>query len=77
MSDRKPLVNIGALWKANSKSKAVLTGKLEDGRKVWVFRNERKKEEKHPDYRLVAEGAGEDELEPPPGRRPDDDETPF
>ena len=47
------LEKFGALWKGKPNSKAVLSGKLEDGRRILVFKNEDKKTDKHPDYRLV------------------------
>jgi hypothetical protein len=71
------LQKFGALWKGKPTSKAVLTGKLDDGRKILVFKNEDKKSDKHPDYRLVVD----DGLDagPKPGHREpiSDDDTPF
>lgn len=49
------LEKFGALWKGKPNSKAVLTGRLEDGRRILVFKNEDKKSDKHPDYRLVVD----------------------
>ena len=54
------LVNVGAMWKPkNAGSKVLLSGvvDLPDGSKLRIkmFKNDHKKEEKHPDYRLVKE----------------------
>ncbi len=42
-------VQIGALWKPNGQTKAVLSGKLGNAN-LFIFKNEYKKESKHPDY---------------------------
>jgi hypothetical protein len=58
MEDRKKLVKVGGLWKGKAGTKTVASGKLELGGRevrVWIFRNEDKKESKHPDFRVVAE----------------------
>lgn len=52
------LEKIGAFWKGKPGSKAVLTGSIEVGGKKYralVFRNEDKKGDKHPDYRVMTD----------------------
>lgn len=51
------LKKIGGLWKpdAGRSSKAVLTGKLDDGRKVFVFPNDKGDNPKRPDYNLTVQ----------------------
>lgn len=84
------LEKFGALWKGKPNSKAVLSGKLEDGRRILIFKNEDKKTEKHPDYRLVVDTGDAAPIKPqdePPKQRtagpiPDDfqvndDDVPF
>lgn len=63
------LEKFGALWKGKPGSKAAFTGKLEDGRKILVFPNDKKTKDTQPDFRVVVETA---EV-----RQMTDDETPF
>lgn len=52
------LEKIGALWKGKPGSKALLSGSIEtDGKKrrVLIFKNEDKKGDKHPDYRIMTD----------------------
>lgn len=58
------LEKFGALWKGKPNSKAVLSGKLDDGRRILVFKNEDKKADKHPDYRLVVDTGDAPQVEP-------------
>ena len=67
------LEKLGALWKGKPGSKAVLSGKLEDGRRILVFKNEDKKTDKHPDFRLVVDDGQEEKPKP----QTDEDNTPF
>lgn len=64
------LQKFGALWKGKPNSKAVYTGKLEDGRKILVFPNDKKTKDSQPDLRVVVED-GEDKP------KPTQDDTPF
>ena len=65
------LEKFGALWKGKPGSKALYTGKLEDGRKILVFANENKNKDTQPDLRLVVETG---EAAPKPAQ---DEESPF
>lgn len=70
---------IGGLWKPEPgrKGKAVLTGKLDDGRKVYVFPNDKGDNPKRPDYNLsvkVEDVPAEDRGFPPTD---DDSDLPF
>jgi hypothetical protein len=47
------LKKIGGLWKPDKPGKAVLTGKLDDGRKVYIFPNDKGGNEKRPDYNIT------------------------
>lgn len=54
------LVNCGAMWKPkNAGGKVLLSGTVDlaDGSKLRIkmFKNDHKKEDRHPDYRLVKE----------------------
>jgi uncharacterized protein (DUF736 family) len=75
------LEKFGALWKGKPNSKAVLSGKLEDGRRILVFKNEDKKTDKHPDYRLVVDtgDAAQPTKREAPGEgfQVSDDDVPF
>ena len=66
------LEKFGALWKGKPGSKALYTGKLEDGRKILVFANENKNKDTQPDLRIVVDdGSGR------PAPKPQDEEPPF
>lgn len=50
------LRQIGGLWKPKKKTKAIMTGEIDllfTKIKVGVFPNDKKEEEKQPDYRIV------------------------
>jgi len=51
------LKKIGGLWKPDGsrQSKAVLTGKMDDGRKVFIFPNEKGDNPKRPDYNITVQ----------------------
>jgi hypothetical protein len=68
------LEKLGALWKGKTGSKAVLTGMLEDKRRIFVFKNEDKKSDKHPDYRLVVDDGTGRPIAPAPIT---EDDPPF
>lgn len=57
MTEKKTLFNIGAVWKKTSQSgTSFLSGKLEDGTPIMIFKNDKKVEgSKQPDYRIVSE----------------------
>jgi hypothetical protein len=76
------LKKIGGLWKpdAGRNSKAVLTGKLDDGRKVFVFPNDKGDNPKRPDYNLTVQEPDQpaDETAYAPQQPADDPESfPF
>ena len=64
------LVKFGALWKGKPGSKAVFSGKLEDGRKILVFPNENKSKDTQPDFRIVVDDATT-------AKPAEEDSTPF
>jgi uncharacterized protein (DUF736 family) len=52
MSERDPN-EIGALWlKTSPKGQPYMSGKI-DGKAVVIFKNKKKTNEKHPDYRVL------------------------
>ena len=73
--ERKPLIGLGALWKAKEGSQALLTGRLQDGRKILVLPNKFKNKATQPDYRLMVEAGDVPIAEPEPARQdpPEDD----
>jgi hypothetical protein len=71
------LAKFGALWKGKPNSKAVLSGKLDDGRRILVFKNEDKKDDRHPDYRLVVDTGDAPATKPEQSASVDDSDLPF
>ena len=58
----KKSVKIGAGWRAEGKTGDYISVKLNNEKHFAIFKNEGKKEEKHPDYRLVMDWESAEEM---------------